>query len=86
MPNGIRNIFAIECSRPKATKAEIGNQMATILEIKEVHPDAMYTAMHTSQLHSTPRMNRVPKFEDNLRLLKLIAAAPTPKVFPLKTR
>ena len=41
MPRGIKNMLAMEWSRPKAMNAEIGNQIATILLIRDVHPDAM---------------------------------------------
>ena len=35
------NIFATEWSNPSATKAEIGNQTATIFPAREAHPEAM---------------------------------------------
>mmetsp|Transcript_29488 Transcript_29488/g.43893 ORF Transcript_29488/g.43893 Transcript_29488/m.43893 type:complete len:117 (-) Transcript_29488:726-1076(-) len=38
---GIMNMLATEWSRPRATKALMGNQTAVIFPTKEVQPDAM---------------------------------------------
>ena len=38
------NMLATECSRPSAMKAEMGNQIATILPGRSLANDAMYTA------------------------------------------
>jgi hypothetical protein len=43
------------------TKAEMGNQMARSLPVMSWAALACHTAMHTSQLHSTPRTIHAPK-------------------------
>ena len=65
-------MLATECSRPSAMKAEIGNQIATILPGRSLAKEAMYTAMHTSQLHRMPRKSAVLK-----ERLVLATAVPT---------
>ncbi len=50
-------MLAIECSKPAATKAEMGNRMATNRSITLRPASAIHTAMHTSTLHNTPRKN-----------------------------
>lgn len=76
MPAGIINIFATECSRPKVTKAEIGNQMATAFPMVSFAIDAMYTAMHTSQLQRMPRTKAVAKGSEVLVLANAMVAPP----------
>ena len=44
LPRGMMNMLATECSRPSAMKAEMGNQIATILPGRSLANDAMYTA------------------------------------------
>ncbi len=46
-----------ECSRPSATNAETGNQAPSALPGSDAAAPACHTAMHTSQLASTPRAN-----------------------------
>mmetsp|Transcript_53105 Transcript_53105/g.126688 ORF Transcript_53105/g.126688 Transcript_53105/m.126688 type:complete len:212 (-) Transcript_53105:488-1123(-) len=53
MPRGSKNMFATECSKPIATKVEMGNQMPTILPAISDAEDAMKMAMQTSQLQNT---------------------------------
>jgi len=50
------NIFAGMCSKPMATKAEIGNQMPTILPTMSWTWPHRKTAMHTIQLQQMPLM------------------------------
>merc|ERR1719240_1881717 len=40
MPSGMMNMLATECSRPRAMKAEMGNQIATILPPRSRANDA----------------------------------------------
>merc|ERR1712113_305342 len=51
MPSGRRNMLATECSRPMATKVEMGNQMPPILPVRSLAAPASQTAMQTNQLH-----------------------------------
>ena len=57
MASGMKYMFAIECSKPAATKAEIGNTIATALSTTLRPASAIQIAMHTSRLQSTPRKN-----------------------------
>ena len=57
IPKGIRNMFATDCSNPRAINDDIGNQIASILPGAELHPLAIYTAIDTNQLHNIPRMS-----------------------------
>ncbi|MNT58541.1 hypothetical protein D3C72_1959830 [compost metagenome] len=45
------------CSKPAATKAEIGNTTATNLSVTLRPAIAIHTARHTRILHSTPFQN-----------------------------
>ena len=55
--SGKKYMLAIECSKPAATKAEIGSTMAMNLSTTLRPASTIHTAMHTSTLHSTPRKN-----------------------------
>lgn len=57
MPRGTMNMLATECSNPRATKALMGNQIATALPAALLQALAIHTAAHTSQLHRIPREN-----------------------------
>mmetsp|Transcript_32770 Transcript_32770/g.105031 ORF Transcript_32770/g.105031 Transcript_32770/m.105031 type:complete len:230 (-) Transcript_32770:165-854(-) len=85
MPSGTMNILATECSRPSAMKAEIGNQMATILPGKSLAIDAMYTAMHTSQLQRMPRTKACLKLSDVLATAVATGAPDAARVPPAAT-
>jgi carbohydrate-binding DOMON domain-containing protein len=86
MPKGMMNIFATEWSNPSATNALIGNQTATIFPISEAQPDAMYTAMHTSQLQRMPRTKAVSKGREHLAVAIAALAGLFPRVPDLKAR
>ncbi len=57
MASGMKYMFAMECSKPAATKAEIGNTIATSLSTTLRPANAIHMPKHTSALHSTPRKN-----------------------------
>lgn len=59
-------MFATLCSRPMATKAEIGGQMPSTLPGREEAAPAFHTATHTSQFAITARMKawRKPREEE----------------------
>jgi hypothetical protein len=80
------NMLATECSRPMATKAEIGNQMATILPGRSLAIEAIHTAMHTSQLHRMPRTSAVLKGRLVLATAAPTEAPPPTSVPPAATR
>mmetsp|Transcript_31057 Transcript_31057/g.29657 ORF Transcript_31057/g.29657 Transcript_31057/m.29657 type:complete len:126 (+) Transcript_31057:468-845(+) len=77
IPSGIKNILNTEKSKLKAITAETGNQMAIALDDNEAHPDAIYTAVQTSQLANTDLMNKVLKGRDVLDRAVAIAASPS---------
>ena len=52
-------MLAIECSKPAATNAEIGNTIAISLSVTLRPASVIHTAIQTSTLHSTPRKNAV---------------------------
>ena len=52
--------------------AEIGKKMAVILLASEEAPEAMYTAMHTSQLHRRPRMKACKNYIKTKRVDSII--------------
>ena len=52
IPAGIKNILAILCSNPQATKAVIGNTIQRILLTPSLLALANHTARQTSQLQS----------------------------------
>jgi len=86
IPNGIMNILAIEWSIPMAAKAEMGNQIAVIFPTMVAHPEAMYTAIHTNQLHRIPRTNATSKGKEHLAVAIAADAGPLPRVPLLKQR
>ena len=59
---GIVNMFAGMCSKPMATKAEIGNQMPTILPAMSWACPHRKTAMQAIQLQLIPVMVVMRKF------------------------
>mmetsp|Transcript_36607 Transcript_36607/g.78099 ORF Transcript_36607/g.78099 Transcript_36607/m.78099 type:complete len:240 (+) Transcript_36607:466-1185(+) len=85
MPSGMMNMLATECSRPKATNAEIGNQIATIFPPRSLQKDAMYTAMHTSQLHIIPRTSAALKVSAVFAPATATEAPPPARVPPAVT-
>mmetsp|Transcript_8810 Transcript_8810/g.19065 ORF Transcript_8810/g.19065 Transcript_8810/m.19065 type:complete len:207 (+) Transcript_8810:452-1072(+) len=85
IPRGMRNMFATECSRPRAAKAEIGNQIATILPPRSLQKEAMYTAMHTNQLHKIPRTRAALKESPDLAAAIPTEAPPPTSVPPAVT-
>src|SRR4051794_39227129 len=56
-PNDTKYMLAIECSKPAATKAEIGSSTTTTLSVVVRAANETQTARQTSRLHSTPRKN-----------------------------
>ncbi len=66
IPSGMKNMLAIECSIPMATKVMIGNQMARILPAMSSAPMAIHTARTTSQLQPTPRRMACIQVSDTL--------------------
>mmetsp|Transcript_2842 Transcript_2842/g.9238 ORF Transcript_2842/g.9238 Transcript_2842/m.9238 type:complete len:243 (-) Transcript_2842:186-914(-) len=50
-------MFAIECSKPNATNAVMGQKMARIFPAVDVDAIVPHTAKHTSQLQRTPLKN-----------------------------
>ena len=52
-------MLAMECSKPAATKAEIGKTIAINLSVTVRPAKVIHTAVHTSTLHSTPRQKAV---------------------------
>lgn len=56
------NMLATECSRPSATKALMGNQMATAFPEALLQALAIHTAAHTSQLQRIPRVKACTAF------------------------
>jgi hypothetical protein len=84
MPKGTMNKFAIECSNPSMTNAEIGKKIATILLDKERDPVAMRIDIHTIQLPITARINAV--FHDSAHFDVAIrtVAGVSPRVPPWK--
>ena len=56
IPMGIKNMFATLCSRPMATKAQIGGHRPRILPGRLLAAPAHHTATHTSQLARMARM------------------------------
>ena len=86
IPNGMMNMFATEWSRPRATNADIGNQTAVIFPIIVEHPEAMYTAIQTSQLQRIPRTNATSKGRLHLAVAMAAEAGAFPNVPDLKAR
>mmetsp|Transcript_62115 Transcript_62115/g.122768 ORF Transcript_62115/g.122768 Transcript_62115/m.122768 type:complete len:215 (-) Transcript_62115:280-924(-) len=85
MPRGIMNMLATECSRPRATKAEMQKKIGTILPAASFANDARYTAMHTSQLHKMPRTSAGTKASEVLATATGTEAPPPASVWPRKT-
>ena len=63
-PSGIKNIFATQCSKPMATKAEVGINTAINFPAISCAPTEPHRARQTNQLHSTPRKNIFPADSD----------------------
>lgn len=61
IPNGMKNMFATECSNPKVTKVVIGIHMAAIFPPAVRAANAMVMATLTSQLAQTPFTNASAK-------------------------
>lgn len=55
IPNGMNVIFATTWSKPRETKANVGNQIPITLEAKSRPWIPKKQAKHTSQLHPIPR-------------------------------
>ena len=60
-PIGIKYIFAIECSNPKATKVIMGKNIANIFPTTSREANAIHTAKQTNQLHNIPLKKASPK-------------------------
>ena len=75
--SGKKYMLAIECSKPAATKAEIGTTMATALSTTLRPAIAIHTAMHTRMLHSTPRKKAAQAMASRLLPVKSSAPATT---------
>jgi hypothetical protein len=58
-PEGKRNMFTTECSKPIAKNSMIGIHMAMTLPLTVVEIIAPTTPVDTIQLHSTPRRKMV---------------------------
>ena len=57
IPNGIKNMLAIECSNPKKTKSVTGIQQAKDFAISPSAENAIHTASTTIILHNIPLVN-----------------------------
>merc|ERR1719243_286469 len=62
----------MECSKPRATKHEMGRKIPRILPATELEAMALQTARQTSQLHRTPLATATEK-----GMLHLATARPT---------
>ena len=67
-PSGKKNMLAMLCSKPAATKAVMGRRIPIILSTSERPATAIHTARHTSMLASSPRTNAVPNDRFTLSL------------------
>ncbi len=56
IPNGTMAMLAMLCSMPIATNADTGRKAPRNLPVNVVEAVACQMAMHTSQLHMTPRI------------------------------
>jgi hypothetical protein len=63
----------------------MGNQTAVIFPIILEHPDAIYTAMHTSQLQRMPRVKAAVHVNPHLAVARLTAPGRLPRVPLVKT-
>ena len=69
-------MLATDRSSPRAIIAETGNQIARAFEDSVEQPEEMYTAIHSSQLHSIERMKRVLNGRDVFAIAVTTAAGP----------
>ena len=70
MLRGKKNMLATECSRPTATKAEMGKMMARIFPATSRAAMASHTARQTRMLHKIPRKKSLTEPQGHLRLYK----------------
>jgi hypothetical protein len=84
MPRGTKNKFAIECSKPSMTNAEIGKKIATILLANELEPVAIRIDMQTIQFPMTARRNAVRQGRAHFAIAICTDAGASPRVPPLK--
>mmetsp|Transcript_7960 Transcript_7960/g.35153 ORF Transcript_7960/g.35153 Transcript_7960/m.35153 type:complete len:256 (+) Transcript_7960:3399-4166(+) len=68
-------MFATECSKPRVTKAVMGQKMARTLPATDVEAIVPHTARQTSQLHKIPLHNATPKERDTLEVAMPTTAA-----------
>ena len=59
--NDMKYMFAMLCSKPKATNADIGNTIARILLVTLRPPVARKIARHTNMLQRIARKNALEK-------------------------
>ncbi|MNT55192.1 hypothetical protein D3C72_1924110 [compost metagenome] len=74
--------MAIECSKPRLTKAVMGNRMASKRSVRLWPPIASHTARHTSTLHRMPRAKAAPSVSSVL--LRAIPSAVSPTAPPAR--
>ena len=58
----------------------MGNHTAVIFPIIDKHPDAIYTAMQTSQLHRMPRMKATDHGKEHFAVAMATLAGPAANV------
>ena len=83
-PTGIKYIFAMQCSKPAATKAVIGKITARILSVVLRALIAIHTAKQTNTLHRIPNTKASTKPMPVLVLAIFNAGKPTalpPKLY-----
>ncbi len=59
IPQGMKNMFATQCSYPSITKAATGIQHPTTFSVSVCPDSASHTARHTHQLAPMPRSSTV---------------------------
>ncbi|CAK0795607.1 unnamed protein product [Prorocentrum cordatum] len=84
IPMGIMNMLAGICSKPMATKQDMGNQMPTILPTMSCAWPCRNTAMHTNQLQPIPLRKVTPKFSLIFFSATLIASSLVRPTFKLQ--
>jgi hypothetical protein len=80
MPMGMRNMFATECSRPRATKADMGNQTPTAFPARLVAAEACQTPMQTRKLQRTPREKASIQVRDVFATASLVMGCVGPNI------
>ena len=80
-PVGRKNMLATQCSKPQATKAEIGRMMPITLSVTVRPAKPIHTARHTKMLHIMPFANSVNQSGETLPAATLTIAWPTAPPF-----